>query len=86
MAFISHWGEPLPIVHSTRHLDFRSLIFLQFYDMENSSLTKQRIAQMLERMRKALPEIRRQVVVYEENLQSGRDVESSKITIQPKNV
>jgi len=54
--------------------------------MKQSSNTEKRVAHILERMRKAMPEIKRQIEVYEKNLQSGNQVKSPKIAAQFGNV
>jgi hypothetical protein len=50
-----------------------------------SSDTEQRVARLLERMRKAMPEIKRQVAVYEKNLKDGK-IKSPKVTILSRNL
>lgn len=48
--------------------------------------TEQRVAQILENMRKAMPEIKRQVAVYEKNVRSGKQNKSPKVAAQFRNV
>jgi hypothetical protein len=54
--------------------------------MKKSSNTEQRVAHILERMRKAIPEIKRQVAVYEESIRSGNQIKSPQVTVQSRNV
>ncbi len=54
--------------------------------MKQSSNTVERIAAMLERMRTAMPDIRRQIAVYEKNLKLGKTNDIPKITVLSKNV
>ena len=54
--------------------------------MNRSSDTEQRIAQILARMREAMPEIKRQIEVYEKNIKSGKLIKSPKIPAQFRNV
>lgn len=54
--------------------------------MKKSSNTEQRVAHILERMRKAMPEIRRQIEVYEKSIQSGNKIKSPKVTVHSGNV
>lgn len=54
--------------------------------MNKPSNTEQRVAKILDGMRKAMPEIRRQIEVYEKSLQSGNKIKSHKITVHSKNV
>jgi len=60
------------------------LIFRKFAIM-NTSINKQ-IAFLLKQMEKAIPEIRRQVEVYEKNLKTGKLVKSSMVTTRIDNV
>jgi len=54
--------------------------------MKKSSNTEKRIAHILERMRTAMPEIKRQIEVYEKSIQSGNQIKSSKVTVQSRHV
>ncbi|GEM_PF-3611693 len=54
--------------------------------MKVSSNTEQRVAIILEKMLKAMPEIRRQIRVYEERVKSGNAGKSKKIMIHSQNV
>ncbi len=54
--------------------------------MKKSSNTEQRIAHILEGMRKAMPEIKRQIEVYEKSIQSGNQIKSPKVSVQSRNV
>lgn len=54
--------------------------------MNKSLNTEQRVAGILEGMRKAMPEIRRQIEVYEKSKQFGIKNKSSKLTVIPGNV
>jgi len=54
--------------------------------MKQSSNTEQRVAHIQERMRKAMPEIKRQIAVYEQSIKSGNRVKSPKVTVQSRNV
>jgi hypothetical protein len=54
--------------------------------MKKSSNTEQRVARILEGMRKAMPEIKRQIEVYEKSIKSGNHIKSPKVTVQSRNV
>jgi len=54
--------------------------------MKKGSKTEQRIAHTLQQMRKAMPEIKRQVEVYEKSLKAGTHITSPKVAPQFKNV
>lgn len=50
-----------------------------------TSIDKQ-ISFLLKQMEKAMPEIRRQVEVYERNVKTGKDIKTPQITTQFKHV
>ena len=54
--------------------------------MKKPSNTEGRIAHILEGMRTAMPEIKRQIEVYEKSIKSGKQVKSPKIAPQLRNV
>jgi hypothetical protein len=54
--------------------------------MKKPSNTELRVARILEGMRKAMPEIRRQIEVYEKSIKSGTVIKSPKATVQSRNV
>jgi len=54
--------------------------------MKKSSNTEQRVADILEGMRKAMPEIKRQIKVYEKSIQSGNKIKLPKVTVLSRNV
>ncbi len=54
--------------------------------MKKTSDTEQRVAHILEGMRKAMPEIKRQIAVYEKSIQHGNRIKSPKITVHSRNV
>ena len=54
--------------------------------MNKLSHTEQRVAHILERMRKAMPEIKRQIEVYEKSVKAGNLIKSPKIPAQFRNV
>jgi hypothetical protein len=54
--------------------------------MKKSLTTEQRVAKILEGMRKAMPEIKRQVAVYEKSLQHSTGAKSAPLTIHSRNV
>ena len=54
--------------------------------MKKFSDTEQRIAETLEQMRKAMPEIRRQVAVYEKSLKLGNKSKVREVTVHSRNV
>lgn len=54
--------------------------------MDTSSNTEKRVAHILEGMRKAMPEIKRQIKVYERNLRGGNHNKSPKVMVHSKNV
>ncbi len=54
--------------------------------MKKSSNTEQRITHILQQMRKAMPEIRRQIEVYEKSIKSGNQIVPPKVVQQFKNV
>ncbi|MDR3680164.1 MAG: hypothetical protein P4L41_09375 [Flavipsychrobacter sp.] len=54
--------------------------------MKKVSKTEQRVAHTLEQMRKAMPEIKRQVEVYEKSVKSGTQIKSPKVAPQFRNV
>ena len=60
--------------------------FSYFCVMKKSSNTEQRVAHILKEMSKALPEIKRQVQVYERSLKSGASIKSPKVTVHSRNV
>jgi hypothetical protein len=53
--------------------------------MNKPSNTERRVADLQERMRKAMPEIKRQIAVYEKNIKSG-NLKSPKPAPQFRNV
>lgn len=61
-----------------------SLIFRKFALVDTS--TNKQISFLLKQMEKALPEIRRQVKVYEKNLKRGKVVKTSLVTTRIDNV
>jgi len=54
--------------------------------MKNVSEDEKRIAQILEQMRKALPEIKRQIAVYEKSKAAGTLNKNPRITVHSRNV
>jgi hypothetical protein len=48
--------------------------------MKNTSETDKRIAHYLRQMEKAMPEVKRQIAVYEKSLKSGKSVKPVKIS------
>ena len=61
-------------------------IFSYICSMKKPSNTEGRIAHILEGMRTAMPEIKRQIEVYEKSIKSGKQVKSPKIAPQLRNV
>ncbi len=53
--------------------------------MKKSSNTEQRVARILEGMRKAMPEIKRQIAVYEKSIH-GKNPNTQIITTSVRNV
>ena len=54
--------------------------------MKKASNTEKRVAHILERMQKAMPEIKRQIKVYEKSITSGHQIKSPKVTVHSRNV
>ena len=54
--------------------------------MKKVSNTEQRVAHILEKMETAMPEIKRQIAVYEKSIKSGKQVKSPKTAPQFRNV
>jgi len=54
--------------------------------VKKASNTEKRIAHIMERMRTAMPEIKRQIEVYEKSIKAGNQVNSPKITVHSRNV
>ena len=54
--------------------------------MNNSSTTDKQIAFLLTQMEKAMPEVRRQVEVYERNLKAGKIIKATQIITQFRHV
>ncbi len=54
--------------------------------MKKSSDTEQRVAHILEQMRKAMPEIKRQIAVYEKSIKYGTQIKSPITTATSRNV
>jgi len=54
--------------------------------MKVSPNTEERVARILEKMRNAMPEIKRQIKVYEENVKSGTVGKLHKIKVHSQNV
>ena len=54
--------------------------------MNNSSTIDKQIAFLLAQMDRAMPEVKRQVEVYEKNLKAGKIIEASQVNTQFKHV
>ena len=54
--------------------------------MNETLSTEQRVANILEGMRKAMPEIKRQIEVYEKSIQLGNKDKSNKVIVKSRNV
>ncbi len=54
--------------------------------MENASSTGKRVTFYLEQMKKAMPEINRQIEVYEKSIKTNKQAKSPKVVLEYKNV
>ncbi len=54
--------------------------------MKKGSKTEELVALMLERAEKAMPEVKRQIAIYEKSIKTGTQITSPKVAPQFKNV
>jgi hypothetical protein len=54
--------------------------------MKKASNTEKRIEHILEQMREAMPEIKRQIAVYEKSIKTGSSAKSPKVVAPSRNV
>ena len=54
--------------------------------MKTALNTEQRVACILGKMHKAMPEIKRQIAVYEKSIKFGNQTRKSKVTVHSRNV
>ena len=54
--------------------------------MKKPSNTGQRVAHIQEGMRRAMPEIKRQIAVYEQNLRNGNQISTQQVAVLSRNV